>query len=85
MSRAIRSWFLAAVASLALAATGCGGVPNYGVGGGLIGLLCLIAWVVAIVQVLQSGLPTDKKILWLLVVILLPLLGSILWFILGRK
>jgi len=85
MSRAIKSLSLFALASLSALSVGCGGSPNFGVGGGLIGLLCLIAWVVAIVQVLQSGMPTDKKILWLLVVILLPLLGSILWFILGRK
>ena len=75
---------VAALMTLALAGSACGG-RSFGFGGGLVGLLIFVAWVIAIIQVIQSGMPTDKKILWMLLIIFLPLLGAILWFVLGRK
>ena len=52
---------------------------------GIIGLIILALDIWAIVQILQRGGPTDKKILWILVILLLPALGLILWLLLGRK
>ena len=52
---------------------------------GIIGLIILALDIWAIVQILQRGGPTDKKILWILVILLLPVLGLILWLLLGRK
>jgi succinate dehydrogenase/fumarate reductase cytochrome b subunit len=52
---------------------------------GLFGLIVLIADVWAIVNVLQSGADTGKKVLWTVLVILLPVLGFILWYFLGPK
>jgi succinate dehydrogenase/fumarate reductase cytochrome b subunit len=52
---------------------------------GLWGLLVLVADVWAIVNIMQSGASTDKKILWVVIVLLLPLLGVILWYLLGPK
>ena len=52
---------------------------------GIIGLIVLALDIWAIVQILQRGGPTDKKILWILVILLLPVLGLILWLLLGRK
>ncbi len=49
------------------------------------GILVLIADVWAIVNILQSGADTAKKVLWTVVVIVLPVLGFILWFFLGPK
>jgi len=50
---------------------------------GLWGLLILIGDIWAIVTVLQSSAPNEKKALWIIVVLLLPLVGLILWYFLG--
>lgn len=52
---------------------------------GLWGLLVLIADVWAVVSVAQSGASTGKKVLWIVIVIVLPVLGFILWLLLGPK
>jgi succinate dehydrogenase/fumarate reductase cytochrome b subunit len=52
---------------------------------GLWGLVVLIADVWAIVNILQSGADTGKKVLWTVVVIVLPVLGFILWYFLGPR
>jgi succinate dehydrogenase/fumarate reductase cytochrome b subunit len=49
------------------------------------GLIVLIADVWAIVNILQSGASTGSKVLWTVIVILLPILGFILWFFLGPR
>ena len=49
--------------------------------GGLI-LLALDIW--AIVSIIGSGASTGKKVLWCLLVIILPLIGFIIWLIAGR-
>ncbi len=49
------------------------------------GLIVLIADVWAIVNIFQSGATTGTKVVWTVVVILLPVLGFILWFFLGPK
>ena len=53
--------------------------------GGLLGLLILIGDIWAIINIFQSSASNEKKLLWTLVVILLPLLGLILWFFLGPR
>jgi len=52
---------------------------------GLIGLLILIGDVWAIINILQSSATNDKKLLWIVVVLILPLLGLILWYFLGPR
>ncbi len=52
---------------------------------GLFGLIVLIADVWSIVNVFQSGADTGKKVLWTVLVIILPVLGFILWYFLGPK
>lgn len=52
---------------------------------GIWGLIVLIADVWAIVNILQSGADTGKKVLWTVVVIVLPVLGFILWYFLGPR
>jgi hypothetical protein len=52
---------------------------------GIIGALILALDIVAIYGVLTSGMSTGKKVLWILIILLLPLLGMILWFLLGKK
>jgi len=53
--------------------------------GGIFGLLILIADVWAIVNIAQSGATTGKKVLWIVLVLLLPVVGLILWFLLGPR
>jgi hypothetical protein len=52
---------------------------------GLIGLLILAADIWAIVSVVQSAASTGKKVLWILLILILPVLGVILWFLLGPR
>jgi hypothetical protein len=52
---------------------------------GLGGLIILVADVWAIVNIFQSSADTGRKVLWTVLVILLPVLGFILWFFLGPK
>jgi Phospholipase_D-nuclease N-terminal len=52
---------------------------------GLFGLVVLVADVWAIVNIFQSAADTGKKVLWTVLVILLPVLGFILWYFLGPK
>ena len=52
---------------------------------GLWGLLVLIADVWAVVNVMQSASDTAKKVIWTVVVIVLPVLGFVLWLIFGPR
>jgi hypothetical protein len=52
---------------------------------GLWGLLVLIADVWAIVNIVQSAADTGNKVLWVVIVVVLPVLGVILWYFLGPK
>jgi hypothetical protein len=53
--------------------------------GMILGLVILILDIVAIVDVLKSAVDTTKKVLWVLVILLFPLLGMILYFVIGKK
>jgi hypothetical protein len=57
---------------------------NFGYNG-LVGLLILAGDIWAIINILQSSVSNEKKLLWTLVVLLLPLLGLILWYFLGPR
>ncbi|OAN73416.1 hypothetical protein A8B82_02625 [Sulfitobacter sp. EhC04] len=52
---------------------------------GLFGLIVLIADIYAIYQVLTSGVSTLAKIVWTIVILLLPVLGFIAWLIFGPR
>ncbi len=49
----------------------------------LIYVLCVILWIVALVDCLRSN--NSNKIVWVIVIILIPFLGSILYFLIGRS
>jgi phospholipase D-like protein len=53
--------------------------------GGILGLLILAADIWAILNVFQSGATNGTKLVWTLVIIVLPLLGLALWFFLGPR
>lgn len=51
----------------------------------LFGLAAFVAWVWMLIHaVTNSGLSDAEKILWVLLIVLLPLLGVILYFFIGR-
>jgi hypothetical protein len=52
---------------------------------GLWGLLVLIADVWAIVNIVQSSADTGKKVLWVVLVVVLPVVGFLLWLLLGPR
>ncbi|KIF55907.1 MULTISPECIES: PLDc N-terminal domain-containing protein [Pseudomonas] len=52
---------------------------------GLIGLIILALDIWAIINVLKSGTSTGMKIVWVLLIILLPVLGLIIWAIAGPR
>jgi len=52
---------------------------------GLFGLLVLAGDVWAIINIAQSGATNVKKLVWILVVLLLPLLGLVIWFFAGPR
>jgi hypothetical protein len=52
---------------------------------GLGGLIILVADIWAIVNIFQSGASTGNKVLWTVLVVVLPILGFILWFFLGPR
>ena len=53
--------------------------------GGIFGLLILIADIWAIVNIAQSGATTGQKVLWIVLVVVLPLVGLIIWLLLGPR
>ena len=57
---------------------------NFGVHG-LWGLLILAGDVWAIINIAQSAASNEKKALWIVLVVVLPLLGLILWYFLGPR
>ncbi len=52
---------------------------------GLFSLIVLILDIWAIIRVIGSPASTGRKVLWVVVIILLPVLGFILWLLLGPK
>ncbi len=53
--------------------------------GGFFGLLLLVLDVYAIVKTVQSPAGTGAKVLWIVLIVLLPLLGFLLWLLFGPR
>ncbi len=53
--------------------------------GGLIGLLVLIADVWAIVNVFSSGASVGAKVVWTVVILVLPVIGLLIWLVAGPR
>jgi len=52
---------------------------------GFWGLIVLAADIWAIVNIFQSNATTQAKVLWTLLVVVLPVLGFIIWFFAGPR
>lgn len=53
--------------------------------GGIVGLLILAADVWAIVSTIQGGGTTGQKVLWIVLILILPVVGLILWLLFGPR
>ncbi|MDG1580415.1 PLDc N-terminal domain-containing protein [Pseudomonas sp. GOM6] len=52
---------------------------------GLVGLVILALDIWAIINVIKSNAETGMKILWVLLIVLLPLIGLIIWALMGPR
>lgn len=52
---------------------------------GILGLLILVGDVWAIISIFQSSASNEKKALWIVLVVVLPVVGLILWYFLGPR
>ncbi len=52
---------------------------------GLFGLIILVLDVWAIIRVVGTNATTGTKVLWVVVILVLPVLGPILWYLFGPK
>lgn len=53
--------------------------------GRIISLVILIIDIIVIVDIVKSNKDTEKKVLWIIAVVFLPVLGPLLWYFLGRS
>lgn len=51
----------------------------------ILGVLHLVLFVWALFQILASRMPLGSKVLWIIIVLVFPLVGLILYYLLGRK
>lgn len=52
----------------------------------LLFLLPTLLWLIALIDILKSNFKeSTSKIIWVLIVIFLPIIGSILYFIIGKE
>ena len=49
-------------------------------------ILPLFLWIIALVEVLKSEFKnTNDKLIWVIVILLFPIIGALLYFIIGRN
>jgi hypothetical protein len=53
--------------------------------GGLLGLVVLVLDIIAIIDLFKSSKDIGSKILWLILILLLPLVGMVLYFVVAKK
>ena len=52
---------------------------------GILGLIILVLDVLAIMGIVKGAMPTGKKALWIILILVLPVVGLILYYLLGKK
>lgn len=50
-----------------------------------IGLVSLILWLWALIDCVQSEFQGENKVIWILIILLVPTLGAILYLVIGRS
>ncbi|MFH1189503.1 MAG: PLDc N-terminal domain-containing protein [Candidatus Omnitrophota bacterium] len=52
---------------------------------GMVSLVVLILDIIALVDVLKSSMETGMKLLWVILILVLPVIGMVLYFLIGKK
>ncbi|MBT5413778.1 MAG: PLDc_N domain-containing protein [Rhodospirillaceae bacterium] len=52
---------------------------------GLIGLLLFVLWLWAVISILQSNASGGGKLLWILIVVIFPFVGFVIWLFIGPR
>lgn len=51
----------------------------------LLGLLILVIDVIVVIDIIKGNKDSEKKILWIIAVVFLPVLGPILYYLIGKR
>ena len=51
----------------------------------IVALIVLILDIIAIVDILKSSVDTSNKALWVILILILPVIGMVLYFLIGKK
>jgi len=51
----------------------------------ILGIVILVLDIIAIIDVIKSSMSTGKKIFWILLILILPVLGLIIYYLVGKK
>jgi len=51
----------------------------------IIMFISILLWIYSLIDILKNSFEKNDKIIWALVVLLVPILGSILYILIGRK
>ncbi len=49
----------------------------------ILGLIILVLDILAVIKIIQSGAGTGEKVLWVILVLVLPVIGLVIWALLG--
>jgi len=51
----------------------------------ILALVVLVLDIIAILDVLKSSMDSGKKALWIILILVLPVIGMVLYFLIGQK
>jgi hypothetical protein len=51
---------------------------------GALGIVWLILMIYALLQVIKSNVPTNTKLLWIIVIVVAPVIGSLIYLLWGK-
>ncbi len=49
----------------------------------ILGLIILVLDILAVIKIVQSGASTGERVLWVILVLVLPVIGLVVWALLG--
>ena len=52
---------------------------------GIVALVVLVLDIIALVDILKSSADTGSKALWIILILVLPVIGMVLYFLIGKK
>jgi apolipoprotein N-acyltransferase len=52
---------------------------------GIIGIISLVLMIYALLDVFKSNIPQNSKLLWVIIILVAPLIGSIIYLVWGKN